>query len=271
MNRKVITVIMALFFMLTFMSCDEDGSINFFTLDQDVEFGEEFHNQLISNPDEYPILSPSAYPEAYNHLETIRNELLKSDDLRYASEFSWDVYIIENDEVLNAFCVPGGKMYFYTGIIKFLDNESEFAGVMAHEMAHADRRHSTKTMTKQYGFSILLSALLGDDPSTLAQIAADLAQGLGSLAFSRDHEYEADEYAVRYTTDGTGDYNYYPKGISAFFEKMEGQPTPPEFLSTHPSPENRLESINEFWMSIGSPDGELYMARYLDFINSLPE
>jgi predicted Zn-dependent protease len=126
-------------------------------------------------------------------------------------------------------------------------------------------------MTKQYGFSILLSALLGDDPSTLAQIAADLAQGLGSLAFSRDHEYEADEYAVRYTTDGTGDYNYYPKGISAFFEKMEGQPTPPEFLSTHPSPENRLESINEFWMSIGSPDGELYMARYLDFINSLPE
>ncbi|HRW63507.1 MAG TPA: M48 family metallopeptidase, partial [Bacteroidales bacterium] len=163
-----------------------------------------------------------------------------------------------------------GKMYFYTGIIKFLDNEAEFAGVMAHEMAHADRRHTTNTMTKEYGFSLLLSALLGDDPSLLATIASDLAQGLGSLAFSRDHEYEADQYAVRYTDDGAGDYNYYPKGISAFFEKMEGQSTPPEFLSTHPSPENRLEKINEFWVSIGSPGGESYAERYTDFKNSLP-
>jgi len=270
MKRKAVIILLSVFFMTWLVSCDEDGGINFFTLDQDVEFGEEFHNQLLNNPEEYPILSETAYPDAYNHLETIRDELLKSDDLRYAEEFSWDVYIIENDDVLNAFCVPGGKMYFYTGIIKFLDNEAEFAGVMAHEMAHADKRHTTKTMTKQYGFSMLLSALLGDDPGTLAQIAADLAQGLGSLAFSRDHEYEADEYAVRYTADGTGDYNYYPKGISAFFEKMEGQASAPEFLSTHPSPDNRLESIDEFWVSIGSPDGEDYASRYQEFKNSLP-
>jgi len=221
MKRKAVIILLSVFFMTWLVSCDEDGGINFFTLDQDVEFGEEFHNQLLNNPEEYPILSETAYPDAYNHLETIRDELLKSDDLRYAEEFSWDVYIIENDDVLNAFCVPGGKMYFYTGIIKFLDNEAEFAGVMAHEMAHADRRHSTEIMTKQYGFSMLLSALLGDDPSTLAQIAADLAQGLGSLAFSRDHEYEADEYAVRYTADGTGDYNYYPKAFLPFLKKWK--------------------------------------------------
>jgi len=270
MRRKAYIILVFVIFMTTLNSCDEDGGLNFFTLEQDIEFGEEFHNQLMNNPEEYPILSPSANPQAYGHLRAIRDALLMSDDLHYADEFSWDVYIIDNDEVLNAFCVPGGKMYFYTGIIKFLDNEAEFAGVMAHEMAHADRRHSTKTMTKQYGFSILLSALLGDDPSTLVKIAADLAQGLGSLAFSRDHEYEADEYAVRYTADGTGNYNYYPKGISAFFEKMEGQPTPPEFLSTHPNPGNRLDNIEEVWLSIGSPDGEEYTNRYLDFKSSLP-
>lgn len=270
MKTKVNVILVFIFMVVVFGSCDDDGSINFFSLEQDVEFGVEFHMQLEENPEEYPIISPAAYPEAYSHLESIRNELLKSDDIRYADEFSWDVYLIDNDSILNAFCVPGGKMYFYTGIIHFLDDEAQFAGVMAHEMAHADRRHSTKNLTKVYGFSILLSALLGDDPSTMAQIAADLALGLGSLKFSRDHEYEADEYAVRYTADGTFDYNYYPKGISAFFEKMEGHSYPPEFLSTHPNPGNRLENIDEFWKSIGSPDGELYETRYQDFKNSLP-
>lgn len=265
---RTFSLILGLTLLLT--SCDEDGGINFFSLQDDIDFGEEFHQQILTAPNDYPILSRSAYPDAYNHLEDIRDALLQSDDLRYANEFSWDVYIIDNDETLNAFCVPGGKMYFYTGIIKFLDNEAQFAGVMAHEMAHADRRHSTSSMTTQYGFSILLSALLGDDPSLLAEIASELALGLGNLKFSRDHEYEADEYAVRYTADGTGDYDYYPKGISAFFEKMGTQTTSLEFLSTHPDPGNRLENIDVFWRSIDSPGGEQYADRCIDFKNSLP-
>lgn len=265
-----IKILMSVLFILSLIACDEDGSINIFSLQDDIDFGEQFQNEIVQNPTDFPILNRASYPEAYADLERIRDELLNSDDIRYRNEFSWDVYIIEDDNVLNAFCVPGGKMYFYTGIIKFLDNEAQFAGVMAHEMAHADRRHSTKTMTKQYGVSVLLGVVLGEDPTLLQQIAADLAYGLGSLKFSRDHEYEADEYAVRYTTDGTGDYNFYPKGISAFFEKIGSQTTSLEFLSTHPDPGNRLENIDEFWISIGSPTGEDYASRYLDFKNSLP-
>lgn len=94
--------------------------------------------------------------------------------------------------------------------------------------------------------------------------------GLGSLKFSRDHEYEADEYAVYYTDDGSGDNNYFPKGISAFFEKMGTQSTSLEFLSTHPDPGNRLGNINAVWQSIGSPTGEDYDTRYTEFKNSLP-
>lgn len=271
MKLKTKVFIYSVLIAVLFSSCDDDGSLNFFSLQDDTAFGEQFHQEIELNSEEFPILSPIEYSEAYTHIERIRDELLKSDDLRYANEFSWDVYIIHNDEVLNAFCVPGGKMYFYTGIIKFLDSEDQLAGVMAHEMAHADRRHSTKTMTKVYGFSILLSALLGDDPSTMEEIAADLALGLGSLKFSRDHEYEADEYAVSYTADGEGQYNYYPKGISAFFEKISGQSNSIEFLSTHPDPGNRLDNIDEFWKSIGSPGGENYTTRYEELKNSLPQ
>ena len=270
MKSKIVLISMIIGIFLAFSACDEEGNLNFFTLEQDVEFGEEFHAQLLTNTTEYPIISEAAAPEAYTHIKRIRDALLQSENIRYKDEFTWDVYIIDNDEVLNAFCVPGGKMYFYTGIIKYLENEAQFAGVMAHEMAHADKRHSTNTMTKSYGFTVLLNALLGDDPSVLAGIAADLALGLGELKFSRDHEYEADEFAVKYTNDASGENDYFPKGIADFFIKMGTQTTSLEFLSTHPDPGNRVDAINVVWTDLGSPTGEDYADRYLTFKNSLP-
>jgi predicted Zn-dependent protease len=274
MKTRILLFSLLLGISSLFYSCDEDGGINLFTVEQDIEFGEEFHTQLLANQTEFPLLERNtASAIAYQHLDRIRNALKTSPDLNYGNTFSWDVYIINNDNVVNAFCVPGGKMYFYTGLIKFLENEAQFAGVMAHEMAHADKRHTTKVMTKQYGFSILLSALLGDDPSLLAEIAAGLAQGLTELAFSRDNEYEADEFAVKYTDDASGDNNFDPKGISGFFEKIGTDPettSAPEFLSTHPSDEHRLENITNVWTEIGSPTGELYATRYAEFKASLP-
>jgi predicted Zn-dependent protease len=221
------------------------------------------------NSSEYNVLSESQYPEAYDHLERIRDNLLYSDELNHASDFLWKVRIIKDDEVLNAFAVPGGYMYFDTGLIKYLDDEAQFAGVMAHEMAHADRRHSTQQMTKAYGLQFLLGLLLGEDPEAWAEIAASLAQGAASLAFSRNHEYEADEYAVKYSADT----ELYPKGVAGFFEKLydeENRPSIPEFLSTHPNPGNRIDAIDEVWKSIGSPQGSKFPDRYLEFKNSLP-
>ncbi|HAN19065.1 MAG: hypothetical protein A2X13_02780 [Bacteroidetes bacterium GWC2_33_15] len=273
MKNRILFLSLFIVTMVLFSSCDEEGNLNFFTVEQDVEFGEEFHAQLLQDQT-YPIIPEASAPEAYTHLRRIRDALLQSENIRYKTEFSWDVYLIDDPETLNAFCVPGGKMYFYTGIIKYLENEAQFAGVMAHEMAHADKRHATNTMTKTYGFSILLDALLGDDPALLADIAADLALGLGELKFSRDHEYEADEFAVKYTNDASGENDYYPKGIADFFIKMGTQTTSLEFLSTHPDPGNRIDAINTVWTELGSPTGSttdaIYVSRYNEFKSSLP-
>ena len=247
--------------------CSKDKDVNFFTVQQDLEFGQQLKQEIADNPTEYPLLNENEYPDAYTHLRRIRDNIIASDEFLYKEEFAWEVRIIHDDDVLNAFCAPGGYMYYYTGIIKFLDNEAQLAGVMAHEMAHADHRHSTENLTKQYGFSILLSALLGDNPSVIAEIAAGLAQGLSSLAFSRKNEYEADEYAVKYLYDT----EYHPKGISGFFEKLDTSPTTPEFLSTHPHPENRLEEIDKVWQELGAKTGDTFEQRYQEFKNSLPQ
>ena len=127
MKTKILFFAVVILLSSMIFSCDEDGGINLFTVDQDIEFGEEFHRQIEANPTEYPLVSRASAPEAYQHLDRIRDALKSSPNLKYGSTFSWDVYLIKDDNVLNAFCVPGGKMYFYTGIIKFLENEAQFA------------------------------------------------------------------------------------------------------------------------------------------------
>lgn len=264
-KRSITLVAILLISAFTFHSCDEDGDFNLFSVEQDVQFGEDFDSQIRSSG-EYEFLSRTQYSDAYTHLDRIKNEILQSDEFIHKEDFKWKVAIIRDDDVLNAFAVPGGYMYFYTGLIKYLDNEAQFAGVMAHEMAHVDKRHSTEMMTKQYGFDLMLALIMGDNASKWAEIGAELAKGLGNLQFSRQNEYEADEFAVKFTADT----ELHPKGVAGFFEKLEGSPRLPEFLSTHPSPENRIENINDVWVSIGSPDGGEYTTRYQDFQNSLP-
>lgn len=264
---KKLFVFVPVLAVLLFGGCD-DGKVNFFTVDQDVQFGEEVLAEILADPITYPILSEDAYPEAYTHIKNIRNSILASGKLKYADRFDWDIYIIHDDEVLNAFAVPGGKTFYYTGLIKFLDDEASLAGVMAHEMAHADKRHSTSVMTKQYGYSVLLSVLLGNNESTAGDILQSLALGLGSLKFSRDHEYEADEAAVTYL------YNtvYDARGVAYFFEKMdpEKQSAVEVYLSTHPSPVDRIERIHEWHQKLGGKEGDKLTTQYQTLKNKLP-
>lgn len=255
--------------LLALAACSEnsdDPSINVFSVDDDITLGQQADAEIAANPQEYPILDSATHTEAYAHLYRVRNNILAGGKVFYAQRFQWRCRIIQNDSVVNAFCVPGGNMYYYTGLIKLLDNEAQFAGVMGHEMAHADRRHSTDQLTKAYGIQILLGILLGNNASTLEQIIADLAGGLGTLAFSRSNEYEADEYAVKflYPTE------YDAPSLGDFFTKLEGQSHPPTFLNTHPSPEDRLEKINEHFQSLGGEHGGTFADRYQQFKASLP-
>lgn len=212
------------------------GKLNVFSIEQDKELGRQVSEEIASNPAEYPILSESSNREVYSYVKGIVQKLLSSGKIKYRNEFAWEVKIINDDETLNAFVTPGGYIYLYTGLMKFLDSEDELAGVLGHEMAHADQRHSTQRMTQSYGIATLISVVTGKAESgVIEQVAAGLLQ----LKFGRNHETEADSYSVVYLC-GT---NYNAAGAAGFFIKMEDQPRPPEFLSTHPNPGNRVENI----------------------------
>lgn len=240
------------------------GSTNIFSVQDDIDLGTQLRDEINANPAEYPLLDEAQYPEAYNILFTMRDEILASGEVRFADDFAWELYIIEDDETLNAFAAPGGFMYVYTGLIKFLEYEDELAGVVGHEIAHADRRHSTQQLTKAYGLSTLVGLLLGED----AGLVSDIALGLASLSFSRTDETEADAFSVTYLC-GT---SYAADGAAGFFQKLEGGAEIPEFLSTHPNSANRVEDIQAEASFQGcdvnrfDADGSAHQA----LINSLP-
>ncbi|MCB0734665.1 MAG: M48 family metalloprotease [Flavobacteriales bacterium] len=246
---------------------DEDGnkkSVNLFTLEDDKAFGAQVAAEIEADDQTYPILDSASYPDAYAHLHRITNTILGGGKVQHKDDFVWQLRIIHDDSVLNAFCTPGGYIYVYTGLIKFLESEDQLAGVMGHEIAHADERHSTEALTKQYGTEVLFAILFGNDQGTLAQIA----KGMIGLKYSRTNESEADMRSVDYLYPT----EYDARGAARFFEKIiaAGGGGGPEFLSTHPNPDNRVEAIFSHWEDLGGKVGETFETRYDDFKKSLP-
>ena len=241
-----------------------DGDLNLFSIEDDEQMGARYNEQILGDPRSWPVLPEAGYPEVYSGLRKIVDKILQSDDLLHRDEFSWKVLVLQDDTILNAFCTPGGYIYVYTGLIKYLDSEDQLAGVLGHEIAHADLRHSTEQITKNTGISIVLKLIFGD-----GSLVGDMAGGMANLTFSRGDETEADLQSVRYLYDT----DYDPRGVARFFEKMEekGETLGPlVFLSTHPNPENRVERIMKEWELLGSKKGKTFKAEYQQMKEYLP-
>ena len=240
---KKISLVIMLALGLGFWSCDKnDNFIPFFSVADDKALGLQVSQEIASDPS-FNLLSGADYPEAYDYLNDMVSNILNSGEVAYKDDFVWQVTIVQDDNTLNAFATPGGYIYVYTGLIKYLESADALAGVMGHEIAHADLRHTSRNLQKQYGVSFLLSMLLGDNAGQLEQIAGQIAGTVAGLAFSREYETEADLKSVEYLAHT----EYACDGAKIFFESLEemgeGGGTP-EFLSTHPNPDNRIENIS---------------------------
>lgn len=235
-------------------ACDKNNNVVLFSTSDDVKLGQQVQAEIAADPNTYKLLAPSDYPEAYAYLNALRDEILNSGKIAYKDDFAWEMHIVHDDNVLNAFATPGGYIYVYTGLIKYLDHGDDLAGVLGHEMAHADRRHTVRNLQKTYGVNFLLGVVLGQEPGALEQIAGQVAGTLAGLSFSREFETEADEQSVEYLAHT----QYACNGAAHFFIKLNesgdaGQT--PEFLSTHPNPDNRIENINAKATSLGCDTG----------------
>lgn len=162
-------------------------------------------------------------------------------------DFAWEFNLLESDQV-NAWCMPGGKVAFYTGILRITQDEAGIAVVMGHEIAHAVASHARERMSNGMAINLGLSAFsaaMGQNPTLTQQIllqSVGMGSELGMLSFSRKHELEADEMGLIFMAMA----GYDPREAPAFWQRMAaaGGDAPPEFLSTHPGPDRRIERLN---------------------------
>lgn len=163
--------------------------------------------------------------------------------------FQWEFNLIEDDKMVNAWCMPGGKVAFYTGIMPICQNEAGVAVVMGHEVAHAIANHARERMSQGMvanGLLGTLGAAFGQNPTLTKQIffqAVGVGAQVGMLKFSRQHESEADKIGLIFMAMA----GYDPKEAPRFWERMSSQSgggQPPVWLSTHPSHSSRIKDLN---------------------------
>jgi len=163
--------------------------------------------------------------------------------------FQWEFNVVQ-DNAVNAWCMPGGKVVVYTGILPVTQDETSLAVVMGHEISHAIARHGNERMSQgiaAQGANMTLDVLTRNKPGQARDLflqSFGIGSQLGLLAYSRQQESEADKLGLVFMAMA----GYDPRVAPTFWERMarQSQGAPPEILSTHPSDERRIRDINKF-------------------------
>lgn len=163
--------------------------------------------------------------------------------------FEWEFNVV-NDPTVNAWCMPGGKVVVYTGILPVTQNDNGLAVVMGHEIAHAIARHGNERMSQAIavqGAGVTLSVLNEQKPSLAGDLflqSFGIGSQLGMLKYSRTHESEADKMGLIFMAMA----GYDPREAPRFWERMSagGGQAPPEILSTHPSDATRMRDLEAY-------------------------
>ena len=224
--------------------CASLADVNVFSLDQDRAMGSESYEQLLSQEE---VVSSGPQAEQVQRVAERLVEAARQFDPEVVDAFEWEVRLLQGDETVNAFALPGGKMAVYTGILPVTQGDAGLAVVMGHEIAHAVERHGTQQVTRVLGADALLafySAYRGEDMTQLEALGAPIASTLFTLQYGRSAELDADHKGLLYMARA----GYDPREAVAFWERMAGAgggAGVPEFLSTHPSHGKRIDRLQE--------------------------
>jgi predicted Zn-dependent protease len=168
--------------------------------------------------------------------------------------------VIDDDQTVNAFAIPGGHIYVYSGLLRMASNEAEVVGVLGHELAHVTNRHIARALTAQYGVKTLEAIAFGQEPGLLGQLVTNVAAQGFLLKYTRDEERQADHDGIAYEAKAGWD----PHGFVTFFQKLEqqGGSSMPVFLQTHPAPDERIGNAEDRIQELGQVPSRLGAQRY---------
>jgi predicted Zn-dependent protease len=185
-------------------------------------------------------------PRARALVESVGAKLVQTTAVK-ETRYPFDFHLLADDQTVNAFALPGGQIFITSALLKRLKTEDQLAGVLGHEIGHVVGRHSNEQMAQQglwTGVARGVGLLLSDGQSTGGMQVADMLAQVRLKSYGRDDELESDRLGLQFMAQA----GYDPAaliGVMEILSAASGGGGGPEFLSTHPSPENRIEKIKE--------------------------
>jgi predicted Zn-dependent protease len=214
-------------------ACATLGGANYVSIEDEWQLGQQLEADLAQR---LPIVRDATLNRYVNDLG---QRMVRATNM---ANIPWRFYVVR-DDAINAFNVPGGLVYVHTGLLAKSGSAAEFAGALAHEIGHGLARHGTRRMSQAQEANVIAAVVLGQNPSTVAQIGAQIAAAGAFARFSRADEREADQYAVQLMSQ-TG---YDPEGLARLLERlMQSGAGGGGFFSSHPNPEERVQNVRTF-------------------------
>jgi len=244
-GRLFVAVIIAIIGVITYFSKTETNPITgekqrvSLSVDQEIQLGLQAAPELIQE------MGGEARDSKLNvYIDKVGNNVLSRTEAG-KSPFKFEFYLLADNKTINAFALPGGQVFITMGLYKLLKSEDQLAGVLGHEIGHVINRHGSEHMAKQELTQQLVQATQvasgGYDQGMIAQYVGQMM----NLKYGRDDEIESDKYGVKYLVES----GYRPEAMIEVMEILNdasGKNRSPEFLSSHPNPENRIQKIKEY-------------------------
>ncbi len=231
-------VFMGVLLIAGFSSCitlEEGRQLNLLTPEQERALGAEVAAEVERTE---KVLDDPAIQAYINEIGQRLAAGVERQDVNYQFK------VIDAPDTINAFALPGGYMYIYTGLMKLCENEAELASVMAHEIAHVSSYHHGESLTRAYGYQMLMSVVMGQSQNNLARLVAGFTGQTGMMYFSRQNEREADAKGMNYLVRA----GYNPSAMAEFMEKMMqatggAQARNIPLFSSHPATQERVQNM----------------------------
>jgi predicted Zn-dependent protease len=243
-----------IFSLLVFLGCStiynpatERNEFIVIPTSSEVVMGQDIHQQILSK---YKL---SKDPALGQKVQRIGQRVAMMSDRK---DYSYHFFVIEKDE-LNAFTVPGGKIYIFTGLMDQL-TDPQVAAVLAHEIGHCAARHTIKKFQAALGYNIIggiVLSQLGEKAQSIAALGADTVMNLVFSSYGRQDEYQADQLGVKYLYLSGYDPNAMLETLEVLRKGSKG-PNPPEILASHPYLENRIERARQEIQQVDAKYGQ---------------
>jgi beta-barrel assembly-enhancing protease len=229
---SIFAIVWALFTFIPFLIDRPDVQIS---IENEEKLGELIVNELVLADHKMKILQNPQIDSAINVI------LKRINDVSGPTDYNYKITVIENEKI-NAFALPGGNIFLFSGLIKFAEYPEEVAAVLAHELGHVEKRHVVNKLLKELGISILMMVITGSDN----MLTNEIGRTAISTVFDRNQEKEADQFALEVLERA----KINPKVMATFFrrlnEKTDTYNENLEILMTHPHNNSRIKASLEY-------------------------